>query len=198
MFFFYVSFWIGFAYQKLNWIYLFVWKWKVWFKVLDSQLDILLARHYFAGLTSAFLLTLTLLWVESTKKMNLEGITGLIWRWQTVFGMIWMDFYLPTLQGRNVAGNCWKPQNSAVGFVWWHGDLPTNAVRAKIAVTNFDSGKGTYVVDHVFFRDISKIVPVAELRILFCNCTFFCLFVWIYVFCHIFFYSLCALIMFKH
>ena len=97
LFFFYVSF----AYQKLNWIYLFVWKWKVWFKVLDSQLDILLARHYFAGLTSAFLLTLTLLWVESTKKMNLEGITGLIWRWQTVFGMIWMDFYLPTLQGRN-------------------------------------------------------------------------------------------------
>ena len=29
----------------------------MWFKVLDSQLDILLARHYFAGLTPAFLLT---------------------------------------------------------------------------------------------------------------------------------------------
>ena len=92
-----------------------------------------------------------------------------------------MDFYLPTLRNRNkwqeTVGNLKIRQLVLVGdtedlltkgkyrvgrvaetFPQMHHGKPI-VRRAKIAVTNFDSGKGIYVVDHIF-RDISKIVPV--------------------------------------
>ena len=96
-----------------------------------------------------------------------------------------MDFYLPTLQGRNkwreTVGNLKIGQLVLVGdtedlltkgkyrvgriaetFPQMHHGKPI-VRRAKIAVTKFDSGKGTCVIDHIF-RDISKFAPVGPLE----------------------------------